>query len=240
MTEHLQAVRGRMESRWRLCLLRWIIGDREHMALVVEYRQSIEETQRRLSQLGNLFEHSQVDNQRLDKGLSDLRENVFNNGVDIEHLKENMEQEVARLSTLSGPAPDVSVYQRHTESQNEALAQCRSQLTAQAQRIEDGHQHLRRLQQEVTELSGQSTPRVEQNVPNRDPELAIRLSQLEEGMKAQQRTMKQIVKDNAEDAKDVKQYLDQVHDLLTTTLETVSATTPERGYWRNDEIVRGS
>ena len=231
MTEHLQAARGRMET----LSAQMDHGDREHMALVVEYRQSIEETQRRLSQLGNLFEHSQVDNQRLDKGLSDLRENVFNNGVDIEHLKEDMKQEVARLSTLSGPAPDVSAYQRHTESQNEALAQCRSQLAAQAQRIEDGHQHLRRLQQEVSELSGQSTPRVEQNVPNRDPELAIRLSQLEEGMKAQQRTMKQIVKDNAEDAKDVKQYLDQVHDLLTTTLETVSATTPE---WATGGMTR--
>ena len=224
MTEHLQAARGRMET----LSAQMDHGGREHMALVVEYRQSIEETQRRLSQLGSLIEHSQVDRQRLDKGLTDLRENVFNNGVAIDHLKEDMEREVAKLSTLSGPAPDVSAYQRHAESQDEALTQCRSQLTAQAQRIEDGQQHLRRLQQEVTELVGQSPPRVEQNVPNRDPELAIRLSQLEEGMKAQQKTMKQIVKDNAEDAKDVKQYLDQVHDLLTTTLETVSATTPER------------
>ena len=237
MTEHLQAARGRMEA----LSAQLDHGGREHMALVVEYRQSIEETQRRLSQLGGLIEHSQVDNQRLDKGLTDLRENVFNNGVAIDHLKEDMEREVAKLSTLSGPAPEVSAYQRHAASQDEALTQCRSQLTAQAQRIEDGQQHLRRLQQEVTELIGQSTPRVEQNVPNRDPELAIRLSQLEEGMKAQQRTMKQMVKDNAEDAKDVKQYLDQVHDLLTTTLETVSATTPERatgGMTRLSKVAR--
>ena len=41
----------------------------------------------------------------------------------------------------------------------------------------------------------------------------MRLSQLEEGMKIQQRAMKQLKKDNAEDAKEVKQYLDQVHDL---------------------------
>ena len=46
-----------------------------------------------------------------------------------------------------------------------------------------------------------------------DPELAVRLSQLEEGMRAQQRALKQIQKDNVEDAKEVKQYLDQVHDL---------------------------
>ena len=237
MTEHLQAARGRMEA----LSAQLDHGGREHMALVVEYRQSIEETQRRLSQLGGLIEHSQVDNQRLDKGLTDLRENVFNNGVAIDHLKEDMEREVAKLSTLSGPAPDVSAYKRHAASQDEALTQCRSQLTAQAQRIEDGQQHLRRLQQEVTELIGQSTPRVEQNVPNRDPELAIRLSQLEEGMKAQQKTMKQIVKDNAEDAQDVKQYLDQVHDLLTTTLETVNATTPERatgGMTRLSKVAR--
>ena len=237
MTEHLQAARGRMEA----LSAQLDHGGREHMAFVVEYRQSIEETQRRLSQLGSLIEHSQVDNQRLDKGLTDLRENVFNNGVAIDHLKEDMEREVAKLSTLSGPAPDVSAYQRHAASQDEALTQCRSQLTAQAQRIDEGQQHLRRLQQEVTELTGQSTPRVEQSVPNRDPELAIRLSQLEEGMKAQQKAMKQLVKDNAEDAKDVKQYLDQVHDLLTTTLEAVGSTTPERaigGMTRLSKVAR--
>ena len=86
-------------------------------------------------------------------------------------------------------------------------------MTAQAQRIDEGEQQLRCLRQEVTGLSSQSTPRVEQSIPNRDPELAVRLSQLEDGMKAQQRMMKQLKKDNAEDAKEVKQYLDQVHDL---------------------------
>ena len=40
MTEHLQAVRGRMET----LSAQMDHGDREHMALVVEYRQSIEET----------------------------------------------------------------------------------------------------------------------------------------------------------------------------------------------------
>ena len=232
MTEHLQAARGRIEA----LSAQLDHGGREHMAFVVEHRQFIEETQRRLSQLGGL-EHSQVDSQRLDKGLTDLRENVFNNAVAIDHLKEDME----RLRTPSGPAPDVSAYQRHAASQEEALIQCRSQLAAQAQQIDDGQQHLRRLQHEVAELNGQSTPRVEQNVPNRDPELAIRLSQLEEGMKAQQRAMKQLVKDNAEDAKGVKQYLDQVHDLLTTTLEAVSATTPERapgGMTRLSKVAR--
>ena len=237
MTEHLQAARGRMEA----LSAQLDHEGREQMALAVECRHSIEETQRKLVQLGSLIQHSQVDNQRLDKGLTDLRENVFNNGVAIDHLKEDMEREVAKLSTLSGPAPDVSAYQRHAASQDEALTQCRSQLTAQAQRIDEGQQHLRRLQQEVTELIGQSTPRAEQSVPNRDPELAIRLSQLEEGMKAQQKAMKQLVKDNAEDAKDVKQYLDQVHDLLTTTLEAVGSTTPERaigGMTRLSKVAR--
>ena len=237
MSEHLQAARGRVEA----LAAQLDQGGREHMALAVECRHAIEETQRKVIQLGGIVEHSQVDVQRLDKGLTDLQENVFNNGVEIDHLKEDLKREVAKLSTLSGPAPDVSAYQRHAASQDEALTQCRSQLTAQAQRIDDGQQHLRRLQHEVTELIGQSTPRVEQSVPNRDPELAIRLSQLEEGMKAQQKAMKQIVKDNAEDAKDVKQYLDQVHDLLTTTLEAVSATTPERatgGMTRLSKVAR--
>ena len=224
MTEHIQEARGRMEA----LSAQIDQGGREHMALTVEYRHSIEETQRKVIQLGSLMEHSQVDTQRLDKGLTDLRENVFNNSVAIEHLKEDMEREVAKLSTLSGHATDMSAYQRHAASHDQALTQCRTQLTSQAQRIDESEQHLRRLQQEVAGLTCQSTPRAEQSIPNRDPELAIRLSQLEEGMKTQQRAMKQLKKDNAEDAKEVKQYLDQVHDLLTTTLEAVNSTTPER------------
>ena len=214
MTEHLQAARGRIEA----LSAQLDQGGREQMAFVVDYRQSIEETQRKVVQLGSLIEHSRVDTQRLDQGLTDLRENVFNNGIAVDHLKEDLEREVAKLSTLSGPAPDVSAYERHAASQEQALTQCRSQLATQAQQIDEGQQHLRRLQQELTALQGQSAPRVENQVPNRDPELAVRLSQLEEGLKTQQKSMKQFVKDNAEDAKDVKQYLDQVHDLLTVTL----------------------
>ena len=224
MLEHLQAARGRVEA----LSAQLDQGGREHMALAVECRHAIEETQRKVIQLGGIVEHSQVDTQRLDKGLTDLQENVFNNGVEIDHLKEDLKREVAKLSTLSGHATDMAAYERHAASHDQALTQCRTQLTSQAQRIEESDRHLRRIQQEVEALTRQSTPRVEQNAPNRDPELAIRLSQLEEGLKTQQKAMKQLQKDNVEDAKEVKEYLDQVHDLLTSTLEAVEPKTPER------------
>ena len=127
MSEHIQAARGRIEA----LSAQLDQGGREHMALTVEYRQSIEETQRQVGQLRSLVEHSQVDTQRIDKGLTDLRENVFNNAVAIDHLKEDMEREVAKLSTLSGHTADMSAYQRHAISHDQALAQCDTQLTAQ-------------------------------------------------------------------------------------------------------------
>ena len=99
MSEHLQAARGRVEA----LSAQLDQGGREHMALAVECRHAIEETQRKVIQLGGVVEHSQVDIQRLDKGLTDLQENVFNNGVEIDHLKEDLKREVAKLSTLSGP-----------------------------------------------------------------------------------------------------------------------------------------
>ena len=68
----------------------------------------------------------------------------------------------------------------------------------------------------------------EGNVPNRDPELAVRLSQLEEGLRAQQRVVKQMQKDSVDDAKEVKQYLDQIHDLVTDTLQAAEPLSPER------------
>ena len=237
MSEHLQAARGRVEA----VSAQLDQGGREHMALAVECRHAIEETQRKVIQLGSIAEHSQVETQRLDKGLTDLQENVFNNGVEIDHLKEDLKREVAKLSTLSGHTADLAAYERHAASHDQALTQCPSQLTDQAQRIDEGQHHLRRLQQEVTALQGQSTPRVEHSVPNRDPELAVRLSQLEEGLKTQQRAMKQLQKDNVADAKEVKEYLDQVHDLLTSTLEAVESKTPERatgGTTRLSKVAR--
>ena len=84
-----------------------------------------------------------------------------------------------------------------------------------------------RLRKEVADLTSQTIPRVEdRNIPNRDPELAVRLSQLEEGMKTQHRALRQLQQDNVEDAKEVKQYLDQVHDLLTSALQAAKSAIP--------------
>ena len=87
------------------------------------------------------------------------------------------------------------------------LKQCR-QLTAQERKIEEGEQQLGRLRREMTELSRQNHPRAgDGTVPNRDPELAIRLSQLEEGMIKRGRWS-------------IKHYLsDQVHDMVTSSLQ---------------------
>ena len=81
-----------------------------------------------------------------------------------------MEREVAKLSTLSGHANRcVSLSADMLLVRMKRSTQCRTQLTAQAQRIDESQQHLRRLQQEVTDLIGQSTPRAEQERPESRP-----------------------------------------------------------------------
>ena len=47
-------------------------------------------------------------------------------------------------------------------------------------------------------------------------------------MKAHQRALKQFQQDSFEDAKQVKQYLDQVHEMVTNVLQTADLPTPER------------
>ena len=59
----------------------------------------------------------------------------------------------------------------------------------------------------------------EGSTSNRDPELAIRLSQLEDGLKSQQRAFEQLQEDNIEDARSIKRYLDQVHEMVTSLLQ---------------------
>ena len=191
--------------------------------------------------MGGFLELSRVDSQRLDKGLTDLRENVFNNAVAIDHLREDCEREAENHRTLSGQTVDIAEYQKHADSREQALAQCQSQMAAQAERIDEGEHQLRRLRKEVADLSSQSVPRMEEgNVPNRDPELAVCLSQLKEGMRAQQRALRQIQKDNTEDAKEVKQYLDQVHDLLTATLQAAEPSTPERARTESTRLTEAA
>ena len=147
----------------------------------------------------------------------------------VDRLREECRREAERNRALSGQAVDLEAYQEHARSSEETIAQCQSQMASQAGRIDEGEQQLKSLQKEVAELRSQLTPRVEDsNVPNRDPELAIRLSRLEEGMKAQQRALRQLQQDTVEDAKTVKQYLDQVHDMMTATLQTAESLTPER------------
>ena len=80
-------------------------------------------------------------------------------------------------------------------------------IVTQEKKIQDGEAHLRRLQGEVADLSRQRDLRVSGgSSSNRDPELAVRLAQL-------------------------KRYLDQVHEMVTSSLQRQQdppLVTPER------------
>ena len=214
-------------------------GNRENANQTEVLKRSVEETQKQVAQMGNFLEHSRVDSQRIDKGLIDLRENVFNNSVAIDHLREDCQREADNQRTLSGQTADIAAYQRHAESHDQTLAQCQTQTTAQADRIKEGELQLRRIREEVAAMASQSVPRKdESNVPNRGPELAVRLSQLEEGLRAQQRVLKQMQKDSVDDAKEVKQYLDQIHDLVTDTLQAAEPSSPERARVESTRLTK--
>ena len=235
MSERIQAARDRME----MVATQLDQGNRENATQTEVLRRSIEETQKQVTQMGSFLEHSRVDSQRLDKGLTDLRENVFNNAVAIDHLREDCQREADNQRTLSGQTVDIAAYQRHAESHDQTLAQCQTQMAAQSERIDEGELQLRRLREEVAALFSQSVPQMDEgNVPNRDPELAVRLSQLEEGLRTQQRVLRQIQKDSVEDAKEVKQYLDQVHDLVTDALQAAEPSTPERAGTESTRLTK--
>ena len=197
-----------------------------------ELQRSMRETQRQVVQMDERLRLSQADTQKLDRGLSDLQENVFNNATSIDHVAESCKRQIAQVQTPSGQQISVEAYQEHARGTEHALEQCRSQLADQAVRIETGERRMARLQEEVVGLIGQHEPRAgKERVPNRDPALAIRLSQLEDGLKNQQRALAQLREDTTEDARSIKHYLDQVHDLVTTGLQQGQDSippTPER------------
>ena len=120
MSERLQAARDRME----MVATQLDQGNRETAAQTEVLRRSMEETQKQVTQIGSCLELSRVDSQRLDQGLTDLRENVFNNGVAIDHLKEDCQRGAESHRTLSDQMVDIAAYQRHAESHDQTLAQC--------------------------------------------------------------------------------------------------------------------
>ena len=92
------------------------------------------------------LELSQVDAQRLDQGLSDLQDNVFQNAVSIDRVAEDCKRQIAQSIPLSGQKISMEAYQEHARVTKHALEQCRSQLTGRERRIKDGESQLRRLQ----------------------------------------------------------------------------------------------
>ena len=235
MADQLQAARGRVEMV-NAQLEQRHEGQTSHIA---ELKQSLVETQRQVTQMRNLLELSQMDSQRLDQGLSDLKENVFLNSVPVDRLREDCKREMEKNRTLSGQQISVEAYQEHARSNEQALEQCRSQMAAQERKIEEGEQQLRRLRREMAELSSQNTPRAEDSiVPSQDPELAIRLSQLVEGMKDQKRALEQLQEDSIEDARSIKRYLDQVHDLVASSLQKEQMQESASPEWARPDSTR--
>ena len=86
---------------------------RENATRTVEIKQSLEETQRQVTHMGSLMELSQVDSQRLEQGLTDLKENVFFNSASVDRLREDCKREAERSRALSGQTVDIEAYQEH-------------------------------------------------------------------------------------------------------------------------------
>ena len=111
------------------------------------------------------------------------RVQVYRNAVSIDRVAEDCKRQIAQSVSSSSQQVSMEAYQEHARGTERALEQCRSQLIGQEKRIKDGESHLRHLQDEAVELSQRRGPRVgEESASNRDPELAIRLSQLEDGL----------------------------------------------------------
>ena len=78
---------------------------------------------------------------------------------------------------------------------------------------------MRRLQGGIAELTRLQNLRVKEEPPSSgSPEVTRRLVQLEEGLRNQQRAYDQLREDNVEDARSIKGYLDQVHEMVTSLL----------------------
>ena len=100
MSEQLQVARRRVEA----LNAQLEQGQREQATQAGEIKQSLEDTQRQVIHVGNPLELSQVDSQRNEQGLTDLKENVFINSSSVDRLREECRREAERNRALSGQA----------------------------------------------------------------------------------------------------------------------------------------
>ena len=102
--------------------------------------------------------------------------------MSIDRVLEECNRRIAQSLSSNSQQVSFEAYQEHARGTDNALEHCRSHLVAQEKKMQDGETHLRRLQGEIADLSRQRDLRASEEMPpNRDPELAIRLAQLEEG-----------------------------------------------------------
>ena len=205
----------------------------------MKLRESTRERQRQLSRATECLELSQVDTQRVDQGLRDLQENVFRNGVTTERGLEECNARIAQEQRQSSSQVSVEAYQEHVRGTEHALEQCRSQLGAEEMKIHDGEVHFRHLQGEVAEVTRHRDLRASGEASSSvNPELAVRVAQLKEGLRCQQRAFKQLQEDNVEDARSIKRYLDQVHEMVTSSLQRQQNRPPETPQAIRPQVTR--
>ena len=128
MAERLQAAHGRLEAMG--AQFEQAYGAQSSQ--VTELRQSMEETQRQVTQLTSRLELSQVDAQRLDQGMNDLQENVYQSAVSIDRAAEDCKRQIAQSVSSSSQQISMEAYQEHARGTECALEQCWSQLTKRA------------------------------------------------------------------------------------------------------------
>ena len=98
----------------------------------------------------------------------------------------------------------------------QALDECRAQLTSHEKKFQDGERQMRRLHDEVRAQNQQPKPEVPMGLPSEvQAAMETRFSQIEETLQKHQRQYSQWQGDGVKDAQAIETYLTQVHNLVT-------------------------
>ena len=80
----------------------------------------------------------QVGSQRVDQELADLRENAFNNAVQVENGLEECQRRIAELQHPVEGRISAEAYQERARKTEQAFEQCRSQMATQERKLLEG------------------------------------------------------------------------------------------------------
>ena len=194
------------------------IEGQQHEAEMRELRAGRDQHAADLAVLIHNASEYQADLQARDHDTFEMKELIFNLGVDMEEIRKELE----KFRDVPGrETPDTSKYQEQLGTFRYDLGKALQQVEVLERRVRDGEQRFSQLQQEIRDCKREPQPEGHQGISEEFQQgLEDRLAKIEGRLARQQQQASSWQDDSVRDFQAVEAYLTRVHKLVQEIQQT--------------------